>query len=108
VYLEPPKCSITSGLPPKCFPVHAAGPESEEEKQELWNLIDEIVHHRVIKFFLDNLDSSHHPQFLENYFEKPHDEVHIEYLKEKVGDHIHENLTIHVKEIEKDLLTQFE
>src|SRR3990170_5559760 len=29
LYLRPPKYSITSGLPPKCLPVQAAGPESE-------------------------------------------------------------------------------
>src|SRR3990172_10877474 len=28
LYLGPPKYSITSGLPPKCLPVQAAGPES--------------------------------------------------------------------------------
>ena len=66
--------------------------KSQEEKEELWNLIDEIVHHRALDFVLSKLDRVHHEEFIEIFHRCPHDEIVIfGYLKDKAHPDI-ENL----------------
>ena len=57
---------------------------SPEEKEKLWNLVDELVHHRVLDVVLDKLDHKHHEEFLVKLHHAPHDEHIIEYLEEKI------------------------
>ena len=57
---------------------------SEDEKIELWQIVDEIVHHGVIGCILDNLPKEHHEEFLERFYESPHDEQILVFLKEKI------------------------
>lgn len=66
---------------------------SPEEKEELWHLIDEIVHHRAMDFVLSNLDKEHHHEFLEIFHSCPHDETVIfSYLREKTHIDIEESM----------------
>ena len=61
--------------------------ETEEERHELWQIVDEIIHHRMLEFLLDQLDHKHHDEFLNRFHECPHDHEHINYLNEKIeGD----------------------
>ncbi|MHA2055752.1 MAG: hypothetical protein ACW99F_19455 [Candidatus Hodarchaeales archaeon] len=60
--------------------------ESLEEKEELWQLVDEIIHYRILHIILDNLDDKHHPEFVEFYHKCPHDETILVFIKEKMGD----------------------
>jgi len=58
--------------------------KSHEEKVELWQLIDEIIHHRVMGCVLDSLPEKHHDEFLQKFAESPHDEKLLDFLKEKI------------------------
>lgn len=64
--------------------------KSKEEKEELWQLVDEMVHHRVLGCVLDALPRRHHDEFLERFHKAPHDESLMDYLREKVGENIDE------------------
>lgn len=58
-----------------------------EERAEIYQLVDEIVHHRIVGCILDNLPKEHHKEFLEKFGEKPHDSELFKYLGERVvGD----------------------
>jgi hypothetical protein len=37
---------------------------SVEEREELWKIIDEMVHHRVVGCILEHLPSEHHGDFV--------------------------------------------
>jgi hypothetical protein len=52
---------------------------SKEEKEELWQLIDEMVHHRIVDLVLSKLPESHHHEFLEKLYNAPHSEELITY-----------------------------
>lgn len=59
------------------------------EREELWQKIDEIIHHKVLECILENLPQHHHEEFLVILHRSPHDETVIfGYLKEKIGPHI--------------------
>ena len=79
---------------------------SNEEKEELWNLIDEIVHHRIIGCILDNLPSDYHEDFLDKFHKFPHDEELINYLNDKSGKKIEELIINEVESLNKELLEE--
>ena len=64
--------------------------KSAEEKDELWEIVDEIVHHKVLGCILDKLPISHHEEFLDKFHKAPFDESLFDYLKEKIGENIEE------------------
>jgi hypothetical protein len=64
--------------------------ESSEEREELYNVVDEIVHHRVLEIILDHLPQKHHETFLEKFHETPHDYGLLEYLNKKVEKNMEE------------------
>ena len=63
--------------------------KTQEEKEELWALVDEIVHHKVMGCILDKLPRVHHEEFLDLFHKSPHDEeLLFTYLRTKVGENI--------------------
>src|SRR4030042_633518 len=75
-----------------------------EEKEELWKLIDEIVHHHVIITILDKLPREHHMDFLEKYHSFPHDTGLIDYLNEKISEDIEKVISEKIRGLEKEIL----
>jgi len=59
--------------------------KTEEERVEIYHLIDEIVHHRIIGCILDRLPREHHEEFLHKFGEKPHDNELLSFLLSKIG-----------------------
>lgn len=55
---------------------------SDEEKDEIYDLLDDIFHHRLLDSLLDILPPSHHQEFLDRFAGSPHDPVLLEYLKQ--------------------------
>ena len=55
-----------------------------DEKTELWRIVDEIIHHKVIGCVLDHLPSKHHKEFVKKYLDTPHDEKLGDYLQDKI------------------------
>jgi hypothetical protein len=78
--------------------------ETEEEKHELWQIVDEIIHHRMLELILDVLNEEHHHEFLERFHQAPHDEMHFVYLEERVEGNIKELFIEKIKEFEAEIL----
>lgn len=64
--------------------------ETHEEREELYEIIDEIIHHKVLGIILDYLPEKHHSTFLEKFHETPHDHGLMEYLNKKVEKNMEE------------------
>ena len=80
--------------------------KSKEEKEELWQLVDEMVHHRVLGCVLDALPRKHHEEFLEKFHKAPHDESLLDYLREKVGNNIDELIRQEIGDLAFELLEE--
>lgn len=77
-----------------------------EEKQELWNIVEEIVHHSVMHCILDNLPSEHHEEFLGKFPVTSFDDELIKYLEEKSGKKITEEIEKTIQRIETEILKE--
>lgn len=58
--------------------------KTHEEKLELWQVVDEIVQHKIMNCILDHLPKELHSEYLEKFYSAPDDEKLLDYLKEKV------------------------
>lgn len=75
------------------------------EREELWGLVDEIIHHKVMGCILDKLPREHHEEFLELYTGRPHDtELLFGYLKEKAGADMEEVIRSEMESLSKEIL----
>lgn len=80
---------------------------SKEEREELWQIVDEIVNHRVMGVILEKLPKEKHIEFLEMFSSYPHDEGIVNYLQGNIKENfegiIKEELGDLAYEILKDL-----
>jgi hypothetical protein len=78
------------------------------EKEELWKLVDDIVHHKVMIAILDRLPIEHHEEFLNSFHELPHHDSHIHYLNQRISVEVDEDIERIIKKevqnLEKDLI----
>lgn len=78
---------------------------TQEEREELWLLVDEIIHHKVLDVILEKLPRHHHEEFLHMVHKAPHDEKFLfDYLKEKVDKNIEEIIKQELGDIWKVIL----
>lgn len=75
-----------------------------EERQELDQLIDEMVHHRVLDRILTHLPKEHHTEFLDRFHRAPYDESLIDYLNEKVERSVEEHVREEIGQLKKEIL----
>lgn len=81
--------------------------KTREEREELWALVDEIIHHKALGCILDRLPRDNHEEFLEMFHKSPYDEgLLIGYLKEKVGENIEEILKTELGSLAFELLRE--
>jgi hypothetical protein len=79
--------------------------KSKEEREELWVLVDEIIHHKVIGCILDNLPRERHEEFLDLFYKSPHDEeLLFTYLRKEVGENIESIIKQEIESLSADLL----
>lgn len=79
--------------------------ETPEDRDEIWKLIDEIVHYKTLDNILDKLHPRHHTEFLELFHANPHDEELIfNYLREKIDQNIEEILRRELGDVAYELL----
>lgn len=78
--------------------------ESEEERTELWRIVDEIVQREVLDSILSVLDKEHHKEFVTKFLEKPHDRELIDYLNIKTEGKALAAIKIRVKELGSEIL----
>jgi hypothetical protein len=79
---------------------------SKDEQEELWDLVEEIVHHKILHIILDTLPHEHHFEFLEEFSKAPHDETHIIFINERSGQNIEEIIASEMGELEEELLAE--
>jgi len=77
---------------------------SREEKEELWQLVDKMVHHRILTTILEKLPEVHHNEFLEKFYGAPHDENLITYLNEKLNGDVEILIKTEVEVLSGELL----
>jgi hypothetical protein len=81
--------------------------KTPEEREELWALVDEIVHHKALASILEKLPRESHEEFLDIFHKSPHNEDLIfNYLKDKIGSNVEEILKQELGEITYELLTE--
>lgn len=79
--------------------------KTKEEREELWLLVDEIIHHKAMGCILDRLPKDNHEEFLEMFHAAPHNEdLLIGYLKNKIGDNIETILRSELGDLAYELL----
>ncbi len=79
---------------------------STEEKEELWRLIDEIIHNRVLETIFDILPREHHEEFLTKFHEAPYHEGLFRYLNEKTQKDVEEFIRKEIKALEQEILKE--
>jgi len=80
--------------------------KNPEEKEELWGIIDKLVHSHVLIQILDKLPDENHNDFLEKYHARPFDEDLINFLNEKVEENIEDIIREAIVHLEKDILRE--
>jgi hypothetical protein len=78
--------------------------KTREEKEELWQEVDELVHHRVLGCILDKLPEKNHQEFLEKFHKAPYDEGLIPFLAERIGQDIEDFLKLEMGKLKTELL----
>lgn len=76
---------------------------SNDEMQELWFYVEELIHHRVLDCCLGNLPEEHHHEFLEMFHNHPHDKGLLGYLNEKIGKDVEKLIKEEMKKLSKEL-----
>ena len=79
---------------------------TKEEKEELWQIVDEMVQHRVLDFILGKLPEKEHEDFLTKFHAAPYDEGIINYLKEKIGQNIEELIRQEIGSLAYEILEE--
>lgn len=77
---------------------------SNEEMQELWKYVEELIHTRVLDCCLGNLPEEHHTEFLDKFHKAPHDTGLLEYLNQKIGKDVEKLIKSEIKKLSKELL----
>ena len=80
--------------------------KTKEEKEELWAIVDETIHHRVIGKVLEKLPKESHQEFLEMFHLSPHDENILTYLQEKIGENVEEIIKQEIGDLAYELLKE--
>lgn len=79
-----------------------------EEKEELHQLVDEMVHHRVLGCVLDHLPREYHEEFLNRFHAAPHDTRIIIFLQIKTPREIdiEEKIREEIQKLKDELLEE--
>lgn len=78
--------------------------KTKEEREELYTLVDEMIHHKVVGCILDKLPNDHHNDFLTKFAQKPYDDSLLGYLKEKIIDDVEEFIKAEINSLSVELL----
>lgn len=81
--------------------------KDQDARQEIYRLIDEIVHHRVIGCILQRLPSEHHKDFINHVASRAHDEGILEFVRERVSEDVEEFIKQEVYMVGREILDMF-
>jgi len=62
--------------------------ETNEQKQEMWGIVDSMIHYKMMDLILQKLQQDLHEDFIQEFTKKPHDKEHFTYLAKHVGEDI--------------------
>ena len=79
-----------------------------EARAEIYKLIDEIVHHRVVGCILDKLPNDHHKEFLQHVAQRAHDESILDFIKERVAEDVEEFIKQEIYIVGREILEMFD
>ena len=82
--------------------------KTQEEREELWQLVDDIIHQRVLACVLDNLPKDNHEEFLRMFHEAPHSLTLMDYLKERIKENIEELIKQEIGGLASELLEELQ
>ena len=77
---------------------------SNDEMQELWSYVEELIHTKVLDCCLGNLPEDNHQEFLEKFHKAPHDSSLLDYLNQKIGKDVEKLIKAEIKKLSKELL----
>lgn len=80
--------------------------ESEEERHELWQIVDETISNRVLELLLDKLAEEHHDEFLNRFHGAPHDESLILFLNHRIDGNIENLIKEEVENLADEILRE--
>lgn len=78
--------------------------KNPDEREEIYLLIDDILHHRLLGSILEKLPKEHHKEFMHKFAECPHDEGHIKYLSDRVTEDVKEFIKSEVRRLSVEIL----
>ena len=76
------------------------------EKEELLNLIDQIVHHHTLNIIFKHLPKDKHKAFLTAFHATPHDKQLLDYLKKEIKIDIESAIRTQADKIKKEILSE--
>lgn len=76
-----------------------------EEKEELFSIVDETFHHQILETILDLLPLEVHEDFLNRFYQAPHDGNLLLFLQENVSVNIEEVLKTRAEKIKKEIFS---
>lgn len=76
---------------------------SNDEMQELWSYVEDLIHHTVIDCCLGNLPEEHHQEFLDKFHKSPYDIGLLQYLNEKIGKDVEKLIKAEIKKLSNEL-----
>jgi len=76
------------------------------EKEELIQLVDETMHHRILDLILRNLPQDKHEMFLTNFHKAPHDPSLLEFLKKEISVDFEKQIADEANKIKKEILAE--
>lgn len=83
--------------------------KTSEEREEIWLLVDEIIHHRALGCILDHLPVDSHEEFMTLFHKSPHNQdLLFGYLKNKVSENIEELLSQELGIVSDELLGEIQ
>lgn len=80
--------------------------ETPEEKEELWAIVDETIHHRVLGCVFDHLPYEHHQEFADMLEATPHDKNLLVYLKDKIQQNIEKIIKSEIRKLSTEILEE--
>lgn len=78
----------------------------QEEKEELLDLVDQIVHKHTLNIILKHLPKDKHDHFLKKFQATPHDKQLLEYLKKEIKSDIESAIRTQAEKIKKEILSE--
>src|SRR5574340_239083 len=79
---------------------------SVEEKEELLQLIEEHLDHRILNVILTHLPFEKHEHFLTSFHQAPHDKKLLDFLKKEVKADIEKEIREEGERVKKEILAE--